>query len=143
VFFNDTYTSAAVAFRTMPCTPGQMQAPALVRRDRTLLKVSMLAAADREGGSHAGTNRTNGSAAMHSIQPPATREAGRNCGLVRRRNVLSSVVFLCLQLKWNLPDETGGEAITQYQLKVKPLPQNFAGSEPDGEVSSNSSSVSS
>ena len=39
VFFNDTYTSAVLAFRTVPCAPGQMQAPALARRDRTQLKV--------------------------------------------------------------------------------------------------------
>lgn len=39
VFFNDTFTSDVVAFRTLPCAPGQMQAPSLARRDRTLLKV--------------------------------------------------------------------------------------------------------
>jgi hypothetical protein len=71
-------------------------------------------------------------------QPPATEKREESPVAVRRRIVLSSIVCLCLQLKWNLPDETGGEAITQYQLKVKPLPQNFAGSEPDEEVSSSS-----
>jgi hypothetical protein len=44
VSFNDTFTSDVVAFRTLPCIPGQMQAPSLARRDRTLLKVGMLAA---------------------------------------------------------------------------------------------------
>ena len=39
VLFSDTFTSDVVAFRTLPCMPGQMQAPALARRDRTLLKV--------------------------------------------------------------------------------------------------------
>lgn len=39
VFFNDTFSSGVVAFRTLPCAPGQMQAPSLARRDRTLLKV--------------------------------------------------------------------------------------------------------
>lgn len=39
VSFSDTYTSDVVPFRTVPCTPGQMQAPSLARRDRTLLKV--------------------------------------------------------------------------------------------------------
>jgi hypothetical protein len=39
VAFSDTYTSGVVPFRTVPCTPGQMQAPSLARRDRTLLKV--------------------------------------------------------------------------------------------------------
>lgn len=39
VFFNDMYTSSVLALRTKPCPPGQMQAPSLARRDRTLLKV--------------------------------------------------------------------------------------------------------
>lgn len=42
--------------------------------------------------------------------------------------------MLCVQLKWNLPDETGGEVITQYHLKVKPLPVGFTGGVPDEEV---------
>lgn len=45
VFFDDTYMSEPIPFRTVPCAPGQMQAPSLARRDRTLLKVSLLAAA--------------------------------------------------------------------------------------------------
>jgi hypothetical protein len=45
-----------------------------------------------------------------------------------------SVLCLVLQLKWNLPDETGGEMITQYQLKVKPAPPGFSCSQPDEEV---------
>lgn len=40
VVFDDTYTTSEVlAFRTLPSTPGQMQAPSLARRDRNLLKV--------------------------------------------------------------------------------------------------------
>jgi hypothetical protein len=48
--------------------------------------------------------------------------------------MLVSGVCCVLQLKWNLPDETGGEMITQYQLKVKPSPPGFACSQPDEEV---------
>jgi hypothetical protein len=51
--------------------------------------------------------------------------------------VLLSMWLLCVcpQLKWNLPDETGGEVITLYQLKVKPLPLCFTDApEPDSEV---------
>jgi hypothetical protein len=41
VFFDDTFVSDLLAFRTLPCSPGQMQAPSLARRDRTLLKVRL------------------------------------------------------------------------------------------------------
>lgn len=45
------------------------------------------------------------------------------------------LLCVCPQLKWNLPDETGGEVITLYQLKVKPLPPSFTDApEPDSEV---------
>lgn len=49
VFFDDTYTSELLPFRTLPCIPGQMQAPSLARRDRNLLKVRLAAAGGAPG----------------------------------------------------------------------------------------------
>jgi len=48
-FFDDTYTSELLPFRTLPCIPGQMQAPSLARRDRNLLKVSLAAGGSAPG----------------------------------------------------------------------------------------------
>lgn len=48
----------------------------------------------------------------------------------------------CLQLKWGLPDETGGEDITCYTLQMQPAPPGCE-SMPDAQVSHRQSSRSS
>jgi hypothetical protein len=44
------------------------------------------------------------------------------------------VVVPCAQLKWNQPDETGGEHIGCYEVLVRPPPPTWEGLVPDEEV---------
>jgi hypothetical protein len=47
---------------------------------------------------------------------------------------LAALGLCCVQLKWNAPDETGGEAITAYELMVAPQPVGWEGGPPDEQV---------
>jgi hypothetical protein len=44
------------------------------------------------------------------------------------------LLALMLQLKWNVPDETGGEAIQRYELLVTPQPAGWEGPPADEQV---------
>jgi hypothetical protein len=50
------------------------------------------------------------------------------------------LLLVPVQLKWNIPDETGGEAIQRYELLVTPQPAGWEGPPADQQVRMSSSS---
>lgn len=49
-----------------------------------------------------------------------------------------SALCCSFQLKWAVPDETGGEVITQYELLVTPQPLGWEGPAADEQVGASS-----
>jgi hypothetical protein len=110
--------SSIVTLRTVPTAPAQMPAPALSQRARNALKVSMA------------FMRT--SATECAISPAATSTTAAVAAAV---DTADTVAYrLWMQLKWGVPDETGGERVLRYELLLAPLPPAWDGNPPNETV---------
>lgn len=148
--------SQLLTFRTVPTPPGPMQPPALSQRARNALKVRLRGrraalrgggrlhvlcsrigglgrgrrVCSRLGGSAQGDARARAEATSRHGRPPPP-VLGLTSTAAAELNL--SAPPCDAQLKWALPDETGGEPILDYVLQMQPSPLGWEGA-PNSEV---------